>query len=331
MAGVTCFSRETRIPPSQRCTLAALDSTERTFLVNAVSSVEYRGGYLFYQRSGTLVAHPFDADAGRLTGEAIRVVENVRFNGANGRAAFSVSESGTLVYSSGDDINDREGRRVMLFDRSGKSPKPIGPVGSYAGASLSRDGQRAVVTIDVPGGALKRALSLLDLERGLLTRFTVLDADERDPIWSPDGSSIVFTSRRNGKNGLYRRSAAGGATADERLFETTDDLDATGFSSDGSILLFRSGPTVPQTRIWALPVTGDRKPVEVIPGLPMAQYQATFSPDDKWIAFGAGDGPGKGEIYIQPYRPTTAAYRSRPRPAVIRSGRPTGGTSCTGA
>ncbi len=100
--------------------LGSLDAPGRTLLVNAQSNVDYAAGHLFYQRDGTLMAHPFDADAGRLTGDAFPVVENIRFNTANGRAAFSVSRSGVLAYVSGTDIADTSGRQIMLFDRSGK-------------------------------------------------------------------------------------------------------------------------------------------------------------------------------------------------------------------
>jgi Tol biopolymer transport system component len=160
-----------------------------------------------------------------------------------------------------------------------------------------------VVTIDSVAGtraSSKKFLSLLDLERGILSRFTIGDVEEEDPLWSPDQESIVFTSRRNGKNGLYRRSAAGGATSDQELLTSADDLDATGFSPDNDILLFRRG-SIGTGRIWALPLIGDREAIQVIPGFDVPQYQASFSPDGKWIVFGAGEGAGKGEIFIQPF------------------------------
>ena len=49
--------------------------------------VEYVPGYLVYQVQGTLMALPFDADAGRITGEAIPVTEGLQFNDVNGRTA----------------------------------------------------------------------------------------------------------------------------------------------------------------------------------------------------------------------------------------------------
>jgi Tol biopolymer transport system component len=279
--------------------LASLDSPARTFLVNTVSSVEYAGGYLFYLRDGAVIAHPFDAEAGRLTGDAFPVLDDVRYNSANGRVAMSVSASGALAYVKGGSTSSDRDRRLVMFDRSGSHAKQIGPPGPYQVAVLSPDGRQAVVEEQMPGEP-GRSLSLLDVERGLSSRFTIGDVSERTPIWFQDGSSVVFTSQRNGAFGLYRRSAAGGATGDELLFSAPELLEPTGLSPDGKVLLFARGAR-PTIKIWALPLTGDRKPIEAIPGVPMAQYQATFSPDGTWIAYGAGSGPGDGEIYIQPY------------------------------
>jgi Tol biopolymer transport system component len=278
--------------------LAALDSSARTFLVNAFSSVEYAGGYLFYVRDNAVVAHPFDADAGRFTGEAFSTREDVQYNALNGRATTSVSTSGVLAYRKGDRLS-AEGRRVMMFDRSGKGAKQIGPAGPYFRVTISPDGRQAVVE-EQGSEDNRRHLSLLDVERGLSSRFTVADVDERNPVWSPDGSSVIFTSTRDGAVGLYRRSAAGGATAEERLFSARGQLEASGVSPDGTLLLFTQGITSGM-RVWAMPLTGERTPVEAIPGVAMAQTQATFSPDGKWIAYCAIPGPAAGEIYIQPY------------------------------
>jgi serine/threonine protein kinase/Tol biopolymer transport system component len=287
-------------PSKSAIFLGSLDAPSRTLLVNAQSNVDYAAGHLFYQRDGTLMAHPFDADAGRLTGDAFPVVENIRFNTANGRAAFSVSRSGVIAYVPGTDIADTSGRQIMLFDRSGKG-RQIGAAGSYGGGTLSPDGRQAMITLE-PGLSGIRSLSLLDLERGVLTRFTVGSADERLAIWSPDGAMVYFQSTRDGKIGIYRRQAGGGATTDEALMSGPEPLTPTSISSDNQRLLFTRG-TGPGTRIWMLPLSGDRKPVEVFPGSTTSQQMASFSPDDKWIAYveTTGPGPNASDVYLQPY------------------------------
>jgi len=82
--------------------------------------VEYAGGDLFYQREGTLMAHPFDVSNGRLIGEPVPTIEHIQYNTTNGRGAFSVSSSGGLAYRSGvaDEISSRS---LAWFDRGGNS------------------------------------------------------------------------------------------------------------------------------------------------------------------------------------------------------------------
>jgi Tol biopolymer transport system component len=138
------------------------------------------------------------------------------------------------------------------------------------------------------------------MERGVLTRFTTGSDDERNPIWSRDGSSVVFQSRRGDTYGIYRRSAGGGAVKDELLFSAPEPVVPSDFSSDGKLLLFTRGATASQ-RIWVLPVNGDRKPVEAYPGATAAQSNAKFSPDDKWVAYVEARSPTDAEVYIQPY------------------------------
>jgi Tol biopolymer transport system component len=231
---------------------------------------------------------------------SIHRVRRRTYNAGNGRGAFSVSESGVLVFAPGTDTTTLNDRRVMMFDRSGKSAKQIGAPRAYVGATLSPDGRQAVVAEDTTSEPAVRVLSLMDVERGVLTRFTTGRDDERNPVWSRDGSSVVFQSRRGDTYGVYRRSAGGGATKDELLFSSAEPVVPTGFSSDDKLLLVTRGSAASQ-RIWVLPMTGDRKAVEAFPGATMAQNSAVFSPDDKWIAYTEARSPVDAEIYIQPY------------------------------
>jgi hypothetical protein len=80
----------------------------------------------------------------------------------------------------------------------------------------------AVVGEDLPVLAEHPHLSLMDMDRGVLTRFTTGRDDERNPVWAPDSQSVVFQSRRGATYGIYRRSAGGGATGDELLFSAPE-------------------------------------------------------------------------------------------------------------
>ena len=302
------FSAASSDAPKHGIFLASLDSRDRTLLVNALSTVEYAAGYIFYVLDGTLMAHPFDANAGRLTGAAFPVADNVRFNAGNGRAAFSVSSTGTLAYVM-EDRGAPEGRRIVLLDRAGKGRRQIGPDGPYVDAAFSPNGRQAIVTLE-PVGPTTSSLHLLDLERGVLTRFTVGDVEERSPVWSHDGSHVYFYSGRPGKSGVYRRNAGGGATTDEIILPSDRPMRPTGISTDGERLLVTRGQGAP-SRILVLTLR-DRKPVEAFPGSTVAQGQAQFSRDGRWIAYSELPGPTAGEVYIQPFPPDGRRERVSP-------------------
>jgi Tol biopolymer transport system component len=265
-----------------------------------MSNVEYAGGHLFYNREATLVALPFDADTGRLTGEPVTVVDNLQFN-PSGNGAFAVSESGVLAFVTGDQF----ARRLMLFDRSGNSGRQIGPPGPYTHAELSPDGSRAVVERNAgarPGretGPAARQLALMDMARSVLMPFTPGDNDEYDAKWTPDGSSVVFASRRAGTFGIYRRDAGGAATADELIYSSPTPVVPVDISSDGALLLIVRGQG-PEARLLVLPTRGDREPVEALSGATGRPDESSFSPDGRWIAY-SDIADLESEVYVQPY------------------------------
>ena len=83
------------VQPGNAISLGSLDSSEIKRLLNTDSkALSSPPGNLLFVRQGTLVAQPFDASRGELTGDAAPMVEQVRYSSVNGRAAFSVSENG---------------------------------------------------------------------------------------------------------------------------------------------------------------------------------------------------------------------------------------------
>ena len=243
--------------------LASLDSQTRTRLLDVHSQPDYAAGFLLYQRGGAVMAHPFDEKQGRLTGDAVAIAEGVDTDTINGRAVFSASPNGALIYRSGS-ASGGSGR-LTWFDRSGKTLGTVAENGFYRYPRVSPDGRHVVVTFSKDEVGMD--LWQIDLARGVPTRSTFHPDDDFWPsVWSPDSQRVVFSSSRTRKGvfDLYQRSAAGAATA-ELLWQSGESKSPSGFSPDGRILLVdRLVSSGSSSDMWALPMTGDRKPFPLI-------------------------------------------------------------------
>jgi TolB protein len=119
-------------------------------------------------------------------------------------------------------------------------------------------------------------------ERPLLT---MRDADY-DPVWAPDGGSIVFTSERDGSADLFRVKPDG--TALERLTDDPAYDDQAAFSPDGKQLVFVSSRQGGFAHLWTMDLETRRaKPLTSGSG---GDFRPSWSPDGNWIAFSSDRG-----------------------------------------
>ena len=255
-----------------------------------------RNGRILFLRDGTLMAQPFDASKLALTGEPVAMAEHVGSYLTNG--LFHVSSNRVLVYRGGGISNTQ----LTWFDRQGKALGVEGDPGIYFAFALSPDGARVAMERII--GENNRDIWIHDRGRGAATRFTFDPAFDRMPVWSPDGSHIVFTSNRDGAYNLYQKLSSG-AGEDELLFESGRAKYPSDWSPDGRILLYSQYDPKTQSDLWALPMTGDRKPVPVLQ-TQFTETQGQFSPDSRWIAY-TSDESGKAEIYVRPFPPSSSS------------------------
>ena len=281
--------------------VGSLDSKETKPLSAIHTNAVYAPpGYLVYRRDDRLMAQGFDATSLQLAGEPFPVGEQLIFiPGPVGFVSFTVSENGMLVYRGGSAI----GSDLLWFDRGGKQLGPLRPREGYINVSLSPDGKRVAYSI---GNASARDIWLLELGRDLPSRFTFGPAYNWLPIWSPDGSRIVFASNRDGPIDLYQKPASG-AGNEEALLKSNEDKLPTDWSSDGQFILYDA--VDPKTRgdLWILPLSGDRKSFPFLQ-TQFSERQGQFSPDGHWIAY-SSDVSGQYEVYVQSFPVAGGAHR----------------------
>src|SRR3954464_9165501 len=109
---------------------------------------------------------------------------------------------------------------------------------------------------------------------------------DHDPVWSPDGRSIVFTSDRHGSADLFRVKADGSGI--ERLTDSPAYDDQAAFSPDGKQLVFvttRGGGT---SDVWTMDLKTRR--AKALTSGPGGDFRPAWSPDGTWIAFASDRG-----------------------------------------
>jgi Tol biopolymer transport system component len=92
----------------------------------------------------------------------------------------------------------------MWRARDGAVRGPIGAQGGYTSVMLAPDERIAVSRVD-PGK--QSAIWVLDVARGISLKVS-FDPVSMEPIWSPDSTSLVFGSARDGPPSLIQKSVA---------------------------------------------------------------------------------------------------------------------------
>jgi serine/threonine protein kinase len=284
--------------PGKGIYVGSLDSKESWRFFDAGSGVEHvPPGYLLFIRDEMLMAQAFDANQVRLRGEPFPIAEQAVSGIARGH--FSTSENGVLAYRSTRAVTE-----LVWFDRAGKELGSLGPPGEYSNPRLSPDGKSVVVERLDPQ-TRKDDLWLIDSSRGIFSRFTFDTSGDFSPLYSPDGSRIVFASNRAGSEDLYQK-ASSGTGKEEVIFKSSQAIYPTDWSRDGRFIVYSSPGPKGDLDMWVLPLFGDGKPLPYL----QREFDETsgqFSPDGRWMAYVSNE-TGRNEVYVQSL-PTTGGKR----------------------
>jgi len=268
-----------------------LKTGTRRIVARGGSNGQYvASGHLTFVRQGTLFAVPFDLARSTTTGPEVPLIEGISTLGPPGTADYAVSQTGTLLY-----MESRiSGTLLSWASRDGvlQSIPGLAARDGRVGGRLSPDGTRMVSAVVSDGGA---DLWMIDLQRGVETRLT-FGGDNDDPVWTPDGRTILFSVRRTGKPGVYSMAADGGRT--ELLFASEGIPRPTSISPDGANLLYTQAGLAPtRPRVMVLPLKGPSHTPHPLREIAAEDSQAQFSPDGKWVALMSTEA-GTREVYL---------------------------------
>jgi dipeptidyl aminopeptidase/acylaminoacyl peptidase len=279
--------------------VGSLDGKTRKLLVQVETSAVYAPpGYLLFVDGDTLLAQSFDPGRLEVNGQPFLVAEHVGRN-TGFMSAVSSSRTGTIAYASTMSQNGR----LTWLDRAGRTIGPIDvPESDTVDFRLSPDETRLAASIVDPA-TNTLGVWLSDLTRGGTSRIAFGGLVNAAPIWSPDGSRLIFRTNRNGAIEFYERSAAGGG--EDRLvlpleaYRTSissQNLVSTDWSRNGQIVFSAPGPTSGND-LWLLTIAAGEKPVKFI-GSDAEELHGNFSPDGRLVAYTSNES-GKFQIYVE--------------------------------
>jgi len=193
---------------------------------------------------------------------------------------------------------------LTLLDRYGKPTGKVGERAMYEDAVLSPDGKRvAAIKDDLENESAD--LWVFDVGTGAVTRFTTSARTEfvTTPVWSPDGSRLVYPAMRKGQEAVYMR-AANGQGSEELLYKNPGAfMDLTGWSADGRFLAFAISD-IKGGSLYILPLEGgpERKTTEVLHS-DLRVFRPRFSPDGRYLSYVVFDKAEKREVFVCPVDP----------------------------
>ncbi len=288
--------------------LGSLDGAVKRRLLHNVTVTKYMGavpgdtaggaGWLVFVRDGSLLAWPFDARRLDFTGEPFTLSDKVGRDLALAyHFTFSVSEYGVLVF---DPSVNRRRRQYLWMDRRGQQINSLNVDTGGSGPWLFPDEKRFITNRNDPQTTTSD-LWLCDVSGDNAQRFTLDPAGDFGPLWSPDGSRIVWASARDeGVASLYQK-AASLAGEETLLLQSGYSMFPSDWSRDRRFIIYTQGDPKTKGDVWALPIIGSSE-TKPFPVVQTEAYEGggTLSPDGRWLAY-TSDVTGRFEVYVQSF------------------------------
>jgi len=249
-------------------------------------------GHLLYLRNGKLMAAPLDPRSATVTGPAEPVLDDVYLHPNDGYATLALADDGTLVYAAASVMELP--RSLVWADRQGNLTPLDVPPRRYITPVLSPEGRRLAVTI---ADGHDRDVWLHDLERGTWSRFTFSKASDFNPLWTPDGRTLLFNGEEP-QFTIYRRPADGSAEP-TRLRKEAVDLLVSDVSPDGKTLVYTRSDTETDSDIWTMPLDSSGEPQPFLVTR-FSETMGTVSPDGRWLAYVSNES-GRSEVYAMAF------------------------------
>ena len=267
------------------------NGTTKTIVDNAGYSNYVKPDYILLIRNNAIYASKFDLSALSLKGSLIPVLTNVTTISQTSQPEFGLSDNGTMVYLPGGTLsNDRNLIWADHYGRILKSTNLHQPIEDF---DISPDGKKVAVTIE--GAAWN--IWIYDIERNILSPLTY-GTDARDPLWTPDGKSIVYDSFRDGYYGLYLTNLDNSGK-ERMLIKSNYFVTPYSISKDGKYVAYAEADSFGNQQIVVKTLSGNAPP-KVFDNEPFDHQWPLFSANGNYMAYISNES-GHPELYVNTF------------------------------
>jgi serine/threonine-protein kinase len=287
-----------------RVGLLDLKTLKHRALFPGTDAMYLQSGHVLFFHAGVWHIVPFDASAGKTTGDPVTVLEDalgVPPDGGGSAHLLWVSETGTLAYQPDTGYSKRE---LVWIDRAGRI-EPLGlPPRKLVDAALSPDGRRIAVG-RVEGGTFE--LWMDDVARKTEDRLDIKGSNFA-AVWDPRGEKIAFVSERKGEYDTYTAQSDGSNV--QPLLTKDFDEQPLAWTHDGRRLIDKEWHPDGSTPVSVIDLNAgpDHNTEILVANSVGGNPSLSLSRDDKWLLF-TRLAAGRREVYVQPFRANAAATR----------------------
>lgn len=285
--------RSTR-PAREGIYVGSLDGGAPRQVMRSESEAWHVDGHLLFVQPPALMAVRLDPEALTIEGAPVALSREASHESFSGRGLFSVSSTGTVVFSA----MRTPVMRLVTLDRTGRRRDTDVVPGVFWDLARAPAGQSLALT-RLDAGAGTRDIWQVDLKTYQSQRLTTHAADDAMPVWSPDGRRLAFSSKRLGTFDIFVQSM-GGPAAPSPVVTGEGDQWVNDWSSDGRLLLYSATAPGNSTRsdlfVFDL-AAGTSENVVRSRG---RDTQGRFSPDRRWIAYTCDEG-GQPDVFVMPF------------------------------